>query len=607
MLMAGRPPHAHIARAIAGAVLLLLAVAVPDAAPTSAKPPGPVRATGVPAPDPGCASPEADAVQQADGLMADHYALDFHAAVDIPFPPTWAEDPFGDRNWRFHFHSLDYLTTLLTATDMTGDPSYLQRAMDLAHSWLDLNPVAEPPSDFSWNDHSAALRAQILVCLDRAEPGHDWLADGLRLHARMLADPDFYVSHGNHALNQNIGLLEIGCQLGRDDWTDLAASRIDTLLRRSVDAQGVVDEQAVGYQLYNYDRYGVAREVLRSCGRPAPERFARVRRIPTFLGHATQPDGRYAMIGDTLDVQATIIPGTIAAFAASRGTEGPEPDSELMVFDRGYIFARTGWGDTRPITDEAYVTLRFGEGRSQHGHDDQGALTLYGYGSRLLLDAGLYAYEADRWRQYFQSREAHNAVVVASRRSRWDRPTTLLRRRSDQRSFDVLLDIEAYRRIEHRRRVVFSRRLGYLVVEDRLKAGTGTRERFSQLWHLREDSRPTIAGATVRTRRDRGNVVIRQLLPKARLRAVIGRDRPIQGWLSYRYRRIEEAPVVIASMQGREVRFLTLLVPTRGPRTRVKVNDLHVSDDGMRALIRVGRKTERIVMTRDTARITSVP
>jgi hypothetical protein len=39
-----------------------------------------------------------------------------------------------------------------------------------------------------------------------------------------LADPGFYVGRGNHALNQDIGLLDVGLTLGRADWIDLATS-----------------------------------------------------------------------------------------------------------------------------------------------------------------------------------------------------------------------------------------------------------------------------------------------------------------------------------------------------------------------------------------------
>jgi Heparinase II/III-like protein/Heparinase II/III N-terminus len=562
-------------------------------------------AVGLAAPSPSCEASHPNAVAKADELMADRYHLGTHDPVDIPYPPTWAEDPHSDRNWRYRLHNFDWMLALIEATATTGEVRYLERALDLARSWLDSNPREAPPSDFSWNDHSTALRAQVLVCLATAAPGHEWLLDGLRLHGSTLADPDFYVRRGNHALNQNIGLLEIGCYLGRDAWMELADSRIGRLLLQSVDRQGVVNEQAIGYQLYNYERYLVAARVLRSCGRSAPDGFGRVRRIPRLLGHATQPDGRYPLIGDTLDVAATEITGTIAAFAASGGRRGPKPSEEIVIFDRGYVFGRTGWGETRRFKDEAFFTLRFGEGREPHGHDDQGSLTLYGYGSRLLLDAGLYAYEFDHWRDHFLSRAAHNAVVVAGRDSRWARPTRLRRTSGDARTFEASLEIHAYRTITHHRRVVFSRKLGYVLVEDRLDAPRRRKEAYVQVWHLRDGSRPKVSGSSIRTRRERGNIVIRQLLAVGSTKIVLGRERPLQGWLSNRYRRVKPAPVVEARIKGNKARFLTLLVPVPRADTPVRVSDVEVTSGGVRLIVRIGRAREQIVMTRDDVRISS--
>jgi hypothetical protein len=556
------------------------------------------------APNPSCDVPPANALRVADELLDDGYRLGTHDPVTIPFPPSWAEDPHGDRNWRFRFHSLDWLLPLIEASRVTGEERYLERALAAARSWLQHNPRVDPPSDFSWNDHSAALRAQILVCLATAAPGREWLEDGLRLHATTLADPTFYVQRGNHALNQSIGLLEIACHLDSDGWKQLAKDRIDELLPASVDRQGAVNEQAIGYQLYNYERYTVAHEVLSECGLPAPTGYERIRRIPDLLGHATQPDGRYPLIGDTLDVAATAIADTTAAFAASQGQRGPKPRSTLKVYDAGYIFGRTGWGESRRFPEEAYFTLRFGQGRGQHGHDDQGALTLYGHSSRLLLDAGLYAYEFDSLRNYFVSREAHNAVVVAGRRSNPNTRARLVRARRDPMTFEALVDVRAYKPIRHRRRVVFSRHLGYLLVEDRLNAPGARRETFTQLWHLRESSRPVVRGRTVRTRRDHGNVVITQLLRVDSTRIVSGRERPRQGWLSGRYRQVRQAPVVEARVSGGSARFLTLLVPVIFPKTRVRVSEVRVTGDGVTLKVTVGRESERITLTRDRARIT---
>ena len=331
----GRPGRRIVLRTVVAGLVVLAAVgsAVPAAGATPAQR-GAERAVAQSAPNPSCDVPPANAVRQADELMADSYDLGPHPAVTIAFPPTWSEDPLSDRNWRFRFHSLDWMLPLIEATSETGDGRYLDRALDLARTWLEANPREDPASDFSWNDHSTALRAQVLVCLAKAAPGREWLEDGLRLHGSTLEDPAFYVDRGNHALNQAIGLLEVGCYLGRDGWKQLAQKRIDDLLVQSIDSQGVVNEQAIGYQLYNFERYTVARQVLRACGLPAPARFELVRRVPRFLGHATQPDGRYPLIGDTLDTAAVVIPGTIAAFAASQGERGPKPKTDIKVFDR---------------------------------------------------------------------------------------------------------------------------------------------------------------------------------------------------------------------------------------------------------------------------------
>ena len=114
-----------------------------------------------------------------------------------------------------------------------------------------------------------------------------------------------------------------------------------------------------------------------------------------------------------------------------------------------------------------------------------------------------------------------------------------------------------------------------------------------------------VAGPTVRTRRDRGNVVIRQLIPVGSTRIVSGRERPLQGWLSLRYREFRAAPVVEARIDGGSARFLTLLVPVMRSKSRVSVSDVKVTPEGVTLRVTVGRVSERITMTKDRTRIES--
>ena len=184
--------------------------------------------------------------------------------------------------------------------------------------------------------------------------------DAVALHGRMLADPDFYEQHGNHALNQDIGLLEVGCWLGRHDWMDLAQSRISSLIRESVDVQGVTNEESVQYEKYNYQRYSLARIRLSQCGFRVPRTFARVDRMPAFLAQATLPNGYYVTLGSGLNNPSLPIPGTDAEFAATQGRSGREPDRTIAEYASGFVFGRTGWGDSRPFADEDAFSLRFG-------------------------------------------------------------------------------------------------------------------------------------------------------------------------------------------------------------------------------------------------------
>ena len=115
----------------------------------------------------------------ADQLMADRYEFPPFRAAKLPVHLTWAENPFHDANWQFQFHSLWWLLSLTQAWQSTGRVAYLDRALELAHSWVVLNPKDDPPSPYSWNDHSTALRS-IVLHLHRAGPAAAAQAGSIR-------------------------------------------------------------------------------------------------------------------------------------------------------------------------------------------------------------------------------------------------------------------------------------------------------------------------------------------------------------------------------------------------------------------------------------------
>jgi hypothetical protein len=331
--------------------------------------------------------------------------------------------------------------------------------------------------------------------------------------------------------------------------------------------------------------------------------MARLERMPEFLAAATRPDGLYENLGDTNDRKAVSIKGTPAQFAATGGQRGPKPARTVSFFDRGYLFGRTGWGETRPFADEAFFSLQYGTGMAFHGHDDGGAVTLYALGDQLLLDSGFKDYELDPWRTYLRSRRAHNTVVTGDLTSKAGRKTVLERRATTGRMVEAVVRPTVYPDVTMRRRVIFSRRLGYLVVEDTI---TSTKSRsWRQLWHLREGSRPTTDDLRTWTRSDGANVLIQQLVQKGSTRTIKGTTSPIQGWIARTWGTMIKAPVIERRQTGASVRFVTVLAPFRD--TKPTVTDVELRSGGFSFEVTMDGVTERVDATASGASITDAP
>lgn len=497
-------------------------------------------------------------------------------------------------------HSLQVVSSLLGAWADTGRPEYLSRAEFLLRDWVESNPRTGSFSIWAWDGHATALRSEVLACASIYLPGRAWLQSALFLHARTLADPVFYEIHGNHALNQSIGLLEAANLVGRADWKKLASDRIATLILESIDTQGVTNEQSVAYQWYNFARYRLAESRLRAMGLPIPAAFARVDQMPKFLAYATRPDGKWETIGDTDTQAAAPIAGTWAEFAATKGASGPKPGGTFALYRAGYLFARSGWGEKRAFADEVFLSLRFGPAPIIHGHADGTAITFYGYGSKLLLDPGKYSYNYDAYRTFMKGRDAHNVVTVDGLKWSSKAATTLVKQQATATMVDAITTTAGYPGVKQQRRVTWSRGLGYVLVEDRATS-TVTRS-FRQLWHLSETANPLVTTSSFRTRSRRGNVLIRQLMPVTSSRIVKGRTTPVQGWISYVHGSRVAAPVVEVVKSGRSVRYLTLIVPAAG-QPAATISGLRTTATGYSVVVTIGGKSERVTVNGTTASI----
>jgi hypothetical protein len=322
-----------------------------------------------------------------------------------------------------------------------------------------------------------------------------------------------------------------------------------------------------------------------------------------MMAQGSLPDGTLEMIGDTALGSVPAYPGTPTEYVTSKGAVGTAPPL-ISVYSAGYLFARTGWGARRAFADETFLSARWGPGRRQHGHDDGASITLYGWGSRLLVDPGKYTYNAPPWRTFFTGRRSANAVTVDGLTWNSDARTSILSKSISDGFVDVRLRPYGYAGVTHVRRVTFSRRLDYVLVEDRLSSSG--RRTYRQLWHLTEDADPVLGGATVRTTRDRGNVMIRQLSGEPTLRVVEGSTSPVQGWISYRFNIKVKAPVVQAVRTGTTVRYLTLIVPAE-TTPQAATSNLLLTSTGYRVTVTMNGRSERVVADGSSITVTALP
>lgn len=537
-------------------------------------------------------------IEQANLLMRNRYRFRHHPEVVLPTDPTW-RDPLPERNWLYQLHSLGWTEHLWFAWERTGDARYRDRYVFILSDWARDNPRSRPPSRMSWDDHATANRGIVLACaLRRVLPAPGWLEAAAVAHGQALADEGFYVQEGNHALRQAVALLDLACTLAEPGWRDLAHRRLETLAHESIDEEGVNNEQSDWYHAYNHRLYTEAIDRMAGCGLVAsPEMRLRVAMMPRFTAWISTPGGRTAMIGDTPDEAIADVPLTEVEFVTSGGTRGIRPIERARVWTAGYATFRSGWGERRPLADETAVWARFGPTRRFHGHRDAASVLLSAYGDRLLLDAGgPFRYMPVRERSWVRSERAHNTVTVKGARMRAG-PTSLIARAHGEGFDFVALRHRNYPGLSHVRRVLYSRELDVVLVDDDL---TSRRPRtFQQWWHLHPDAHPQMVASTLRTRRPDGpNVMVRQLVSGTKDRIHRGDWHPIQGWITPRYGSLVRAPVAEFARRGAGARFVTLIVPApRGVRPSASVRSFRLLRTGFDLVLRARGKTARIQVT----------
>ncbi|GAA0632275.1 hypothetical protein GCM10009547_40140 [Sporichthya brevicatena] len=608
-MLVKRTAVAVVAAAVTAALLSGIAVGAPAQAEDD-----PVRVAAVEDDVMGCEKGDSFNRAAADRLVAGSVSIGPYPAVRIPTDGNlnWAINPYRHPSWEVRYRTLRWLRPLiLGVADPTVDAvtraRYRAFVENVVRDFLRDNPrTGKKPLRFTWDAGTAvSLRASFLLCARDALGGTAWLDRAITEHGRFLHGR--WAGAWNHGTMEAITLYRIGCRTKDSAFRREGRARLvrsfsaDQPLGPVLDAQGATNEQSVGYADYQHQLWNEAIRLLKDGGDPVPAVLRkRVAKLPEFLTAATQPDGTLVQLGDTYADPAESAAGTTLEYAVSRGQSGPRPTKRVWVYQRGYVFGHSGWGERRPFEQESFYSLRFGAPRQVHGHVDHTAFTYFARGIPMLVDSGHTGYKADAQRAFLQSAAAHNVLEVVGVKQR-DVTTKLTRKvvRGNWQTFGLTDRSYGFPRT---RNVLVAQGPDIALVYDRT-AARGKKRTFRQLWHLGADMTVTrkakgVAVATPKGGADARLWMIPVALGGARPRTAVvtGRTSPRQGWVSDHELTRRPAPVVTMTRRATAARMLTVFVPTSSTavvRTAVRnvgkgAKVLTVTVDGTARRFRIG-------------------
>jgi len=410
--------------------------------------------------------------------------------VSLPPHPTWEgdytdwiADPFEDRNWRFQFHTLRWINPYLWDA-LAGNEESKQEWKRIVRSWAAHNtPPSQAEDDYAWMDMTDGNRAiQISIGAPLMDEDDEWYLDLLVEHRNWLLN-DSHIVEGNHGLHQILGLFVLAVVLNDETGIHKAIQRLADQILEAFDDKGLNDEGSVGYHQMNLIWWQQAERRLKLEGYSFPEEAAnRLKKAGHTLGVLLLPDGTMPQIGDGNRGHGRRKLHPLVD-QVSNGKVLDECLSTFEHYKNGFIILRSGWGETRPLKNEAHTIFRHGRNLLRHSHDDRGSLHLYTAGRRWITDGGFHSYQQnDADRTYTKSRLAHSLVDLPNQE--YDQNgkviVSLTENHGSLQSAEIVDD--NFRHATWKRRVVFLPEFHIWIVWDRIQ--TTTEDYIQQQWLL---------------------------------------------------------------------------------------------------------------------------
>lgn len=390
---------------------------------------------------------------------------------------------------RFYLHSLNWIDFIvdraaeLSESEWTEDVSAgAEFVWAVAWNWWEMNHVTPEWKDdeYVWGGHAVAIRAASLSALSEIFPEEEWLHEAIEYHGKWLME--HFDGYWNHGLSQALALMVVGDRLSDESMLATGAERAKACLEVMINDEGAINEQAPEYANYIERLRQTAVDAFELFGAPGADALrAKKEPLEEFIAHSLTPGGTFVEIGDSMPRRPEFVRGGALEFSLSNGATGVEIP-RVKVYDAGYVFGRSGFGQLRAQNMESFYSLRFGPAREIHGHFDHLSLTFWDRGRNIIVDAGHPGYARGQMRDYAQSRQAHNVLMVRGKEHLPEAASRLVSHQIEETWSAFDLEDTAWEGLKWNRSACFAD-CGPFVVADSLEP-TSKVEYAEQCWNV---------------------------------------------------------------------------------------------------------------------------
>ncbi|MCX5683899.1 MAG: alginate lyase family protein, partial [Planctomycetota bacterium] len=444
----------------------------------------------------------------------------FGPEIDWAFNPTTQPDSKWPVNheWTWQLSRHAAWLDLARAYMATGDEKYAREFVDELRGWVRDCPVpveaaANVPLS-RWRTIEAGIR------MYRTWPGTFF---GF-LHAKAMDDDALVLMvkscvehaqylmkfhmHGNWLTMESNGLYHVGALFPEFKdaalWRETGAGRLYKELDVQVYPDGAQMELAPGYHGVALDSFLGPVRLVPLTGFELPKDYlAKLERMFNYFLYSMQPTRQMPPLNDSgaNDVQSWMAQGTEFfparddfRWVATDGKQGKPPAQTSYEFPyAGQLFMRSGWD-----RQAAWLCMDAGPYGMGHQHEDKLSVILTAFGKPLLVEGGVYTYDASVWRKYVLGSRAHNVVLVdgleqARRKSpseTWVVKTPLAhvwktgaQRDDAEAAYDEGWGAKAERSVRQARHVTFIKP-DFFIVTDVLESLDGKPHQYEALFHL---------------------------------------------------------------------------------------------------------------------------